>query len=180
MLTLVADAQQPCHRTSIPSALRLRRMAPSDAPALGPLYFESYDPGISWSTLQEAADDTDAWFNGEYGSPWWDGSLVVQDGDNVVAAVFCVQRAPWPDTPDCPFVTDLFTDRRYRRRGLAQAMLTTALDAAATIERPQLSLRVLPDNGPALALYRSLGFVAWDPPDGCVTRPETPAARPDS
>ncbi len=39
----------------------------TDRGALGRLYFESYEPGMACETLEEAIDDIDATFNGDYG-----------------------------------------------------------------------------------------------------------------
>jgi ribosomal protein S18 acetylase RimI-like enzyme len=69
-----------------------------------------------------------------------------------------VHRAPWDDTPDCPFITDLHTTPALRRHGLARALLTRCLTHASLTTRPRLALRVDSTNTPALRLYDSLDF----------------------
>jgi ribosomal protein S18 acetylase RimI-like enzyme len=140
-------------------------------PALGRLYFEAYEPGEACASLAEAEADIRAAFAGEYGELWPAASLVAisggsvsggsvsggsVSGGSVVAAIQVVRRAPWPDTPDCSFAIELFTDRAYRRRGLGRALVLGAMAVTG-----QLALRVSPDNTAALALYRSLGFTDW-------------------
>ena len=68
-----------------------------------------------------------------------------------MGALLVVERAPWPDTPDCPFVIELFTARTHRRRGLAKLLLSTC--SAVTV-----ALRVDPANLPAMHLYQSFDF----------------------
>ena len=47
---------------------------------------------------------------------------------------------------------------RHRRRGIGEAMLVAALEAARTAGIERLTLEVLEQNLPALALYERLGF----------------------
>ena len=47
----------------------------------------------------------------------------------------------------------------YRGEGLGRALVATAIDWARAVGLRKLSLGVFPDNAPALALYRSAGFV---------------------
>ncbi len=79
------------------------------------------------------------------------------------AAMLTVQRAPWPDTPDCPFVIELFTARAHRGRGLARWLVRSAMDTVHCTGEHALALRVASDNEPARGLYRSLGFRLWTP-----------------
>ncbi|MGZ0147002.1 N-acetyltransferase family protein [Kribbella sp. WER1] len=127
----------------------LRPPTVSDADALGRLYFASYDPGVASATLADALEDIELTFAGEYGVLTL--SQLAWDGGQLVGALLVVERAPWPDTPDCPFVIELFTARSHRRRGIAKLLLSTC--SAVTV-----ALRVDPDNAPAMELYRSLGF----------------------
>jgi len=47
----------------------------------------------------------------------------------------------------------------YRGRGIGTALMAAALAWARANGKPALTLRVFPDNEPALALYRAHGFV---------------------
>ena len=90
--------------------------------------------------------------------PTWAGkrwllrlSRLAWKDDQLVGAMLVVEQAPWPDTPECPFVIELFTARAYRRRGIGRLLLTGCADVA-------VALRVDENNVPALSLYRGLGF----------------------
>ena len=83
---------------------------------------------------------------------------VVLHGDEPVAAVMTVRRAPWDDVPDCPFIIELFTGRDHRLRGLARYVITSAAETTWSAGETAVALRVDEANGPALGLYTSLGF----------------------
>lgn len=133
----------------------------SDAEALGRLYFDAYPPGVVGETVAEAIADIHATFEGAYGDLWPEGSgAIVHDGAPV-AAILTVRRAPWDDTPDGPFVIELFTDRAHRWRGLARRLVGDCLTAARDAGEEAVGLRVDAENVAARALYASLGFVPW-------------------
>lgn len=89
---------------------------------------------------------------------WAEASGVAEGSGRLIAALLAVHRAPWDDTPDCPFITDLHTDPAFRRRGLARMLVTRCLNQASTSWRPSVALRADSDNLPAMRLYESLGF----------------------
>ncbi len=69
----------------------------------------------------------------------------------------------------------------YRQRGIARALVTAAIDLAASRRYRWLSLQVEADNEPAFALYRRLGFQTYETLDqweaefprlGSLTPPE--------
>ncbi|MEV4261685.1 GNAT family N-acetyltransferase [Kribbella sp. NPDC049584] len=138
------------HPIAVPGVV-LRPPGVADAVALGRLYFESYEPGVAAASEQDALDDINLTFEDGYGvlTPtlsrlaWADGRLV--------GALLVVERAPWPDTPDCPFIIELFTARSHRRLGIARLLLNQCSDVT-------VALRVQDDNASALALYYSAGF----------------------
>jgi N-alpha-acetyltransferase 10/11 len=101
----------------------------------------------------------EATFAGAYGALWQEASRVATNDDAaIVAAIQVVHRAPWDDTPDCPFVIELFTARAHRRRGLGRALMLGAMGVVAQAGHTNIALRVHPENMPALSLYRRLGF----------------------
>jgi N-alpha-acetyltransferase 10/11 len=163
-LTLLADVPHRTEAGRIPPGYTARECRRTDIDALGRMYFEAYDPGQACASLAEAVADVEASFAGEY-SPLWPGAspMLVTDQQQPAAAIMVVERAPWPDTPDCPFIIELFTARAHRRRGLGRWLIRAAMDAVATANRDQLALRVASDNDAALGLYRSLGFRQWTP-----------------
>lgn len=172
-LTLIADARptlpdqglsEPGPPDPVPPGYRTRPCRRADTTALARLYFEAYEPGQACASVAEAVADIEATWAGEYGELWPEASLVAPatapDG-GLAGAVLVVRRAPWSDTPDCPFVIELFTARADRRRGLARGLLRATLGVVADAGHHQLALRVAADNTAALALYRSLGFREW-------------------
>jgi ribosomal protein S18 acetylase RimI-like enzyme len=129
----------------------LRPPAVADSVKLGRLYFDAYEPGAAAETEQDALDDIALSFEGGYGVLDPTLSQLAWSGDDLVGALLVVERAPWPDTPDCPFIIELFTARTHRRLGIGRLLLS----ACSTVT---VGLRVADDNAPALALYHSAGF----------------------
>lgn len=133
------------------SGVVLRPPTVEDAAALARLYFEAYDPGVAAATEEEALEDINLTFEGGYGELAPDLSRLAWDDDQLAGALLVVERAPWPDTPDCPFIIELFTARSHRRRGVARLLLASC--SATTV-----ALRVEDNNTPARSLYRASGF----------------------
>jgi ribosomal protein S18 acetylase RimI-like enzyme len=164
VVRLVRSADGDLH-AAVPDGVQVRRVEPSDADAIGLLYFTAYPRGMPGDSLEEAVSDITASFAGEYGEPWPDACLVACiAGGDIVGCVLTVTRAPWSDTPDCPFVIELFTAREQRRRGIARALMQHVLVVVAGADASAVALRVAVDNPAARALYDGLGFVAWTPP----------------
>jgi len=124
---------------------------------MGRLYFASYEPGVASATEAEAVEDIQLSFDGVYGVLDLRLSRLAWLDDQLVGAILVVERAPWPDTPDCPFIIELFTAPRRRRLGIARSLLTTCLHSA----HGEVALRVAEGNLPARELYGSCGFVSW-------------------
>lgn len=156
MLILTASRVPPA--TDLPAGYRLRRMAVTDIPALGALYFAAYDPGDAAASVEEALGDIEASFAGDYGELWLAASPVITVADEVVAASMVVRQASWPGAPPGPFVIEVFTDRAHRRRGLGRAMLSAAMRVALAEGEGSIGLQVNRDNAGARSLYRELGF----------------------
>ena len=141
----------------VPRGYTVRPCALTDADALGRLYFDATDARVD--SLLEAVADMQRGFDGEYGDYWPEASLLVEyDHATPVAAIQTVHRAPWADTPDCPWVNELFTARGHRRHGLARALLTRTMLVAADAGRERIALRVNDTNVAARTLYDQLGF----------------------
>ncbi|MFI7066284.1 GNAT family N-acetyltransferase [Kribbella sp. NPDC050124] len=153
MLTLIRPAG-PIEAVIPPAGVVLRAPSPDDTLELGRLYFASYEPGAASATEDEAIDDINLSFAGEYGPLNLTISQLAGVGEQLVGALLVVERAPWPDTPDCPFVIELFTAPTHRRLGIASALLTHAVAVSSS----PLALRVAPTNTVARGLYERLGF----------------------
>lgn len=156
-LTLVAYA-----RTALPwqppAGFVVRVPSAGDADRLGQLYYDCQVPGANLASSAEAISETRAFFRGEFGEFWAEASGVAETSGRLIAALLAVHRAPWDDTPDCPFITDLHTDPAFRRCGLARMLITRCLNQVGRTSRPMVGLRVDSDNLPAMQLYESLGF----------------------
>ncbi|MFI5693142.1 GNAT family N-acetyltransferase [Kribbella sp. NPDC051586] len=150
-MSILVRPAGPVHTAAVPGVV-LRAPSLEDTFLLGRLYFEAYEPGVASSTETEAIEDIELTFEGHYGVLDLNLSRLAWSGDELAGAMLIVKRAPWPDTPDCPFIIELFTAPSYRRRGIARLLL--ACCATSTV-----ALRVEDSNAPALTLYRDLGFV---------------------
>jgi ribosomal protein S18 acetylase RimI-like enzyme len=134
-----------------------RPVRAEDEATLARLYLSTYGEGVVHDA-QAAAEEMRITFLGSYGRLDMAASPVILRGDEVVASVLTVVAAPWAGSPPGPFVIEVMVDPAHRRRGLARAGLqiaATSLRARATT----MALFVMSDNGAALALYRTLGFV---------------------
>ena len=87
--------------------------------------------------------------------------MVVCDGA-LAAAVLTVRRGSWENAPDCPYIIEVFTTPGQRRRGLARATMQATMATLHAAGERQVALTVASENGPALALYRALGFAEAD------------------
>jgi ribosomal protein S18 acetylase RimI-like enzyme len=99
-------------------------------------------------------------FSGEYGHLAFALSCVTESQGALVSAVLTVEQAPWPQTPDGPFVIEVITKPEHRRRGLAQAGLAWVALEGSKRGQSRLGLRVESENRGAVALYRRMGFSA--------------------
>ncbi|MGC4942013.1 GNAT family N-acetyltransferase [Kribbella sp. DT2] len=143
----------PIEPASPPAGITLRPPTPEDTEALGRTYFASYPPGIACATETEAIEDIRLTYAGEYGVLDLSTSRLAIHYNTIVAAALVVERAPWPDTPNCPFLIELFTLPTHRHQGIAQSLLTACLTPTTA-----LALRVQDNNTPALTLYTRLNF----------------------
>ncbi|WP_125610378.1 GNAT family N-acetyltransferase [Specibacter cremeus] len=143
-----------------------RTVTETDLTRLGELYFTAYDPGIAGDNLDAAIADLREHMEGKYGKFLPEASHVaLDDNGNIVAAILVVERALDADAPDAPFIFELFTDREFRRRGLAEDLVLATMDTLFNAGQPDVALRVKEDNSAALALYLSLDFRRWSAED---------------
>ena len=124
---LLIRHSSPVKVTAAPDGVVLRAPSIADTVELGRLYYASYPPGVACDTEAAAIEDIRVTFDGEYGPLSLTKSLLAVASQTLVGAVLVVDRAPWPNTPDCPFIIELFTAPAVRRQGLAKTLLTTCL-----------------------------------------------------
>jgi len=165
-LTLIANLPLPAPSPAAPAGYTIRPYSDADVPDLARLQYASYDPGIAYDTVEEALQDYEATFAGAYGEIWPDATLVAVAPDgSLAAAILTVRQAPWDETPAGPFVIELYSGRSHRRLGLARTLLHRAAETVAGAGLTTIALRVDEPNLPARALYESLGFKPWRPPE---------------
>jgi hypothetical protein len=97
-----------------PRGVVLREPSPADTEELGRLYYEAYDPPVVENEAA-AIDDIRITFEGAYGPLNLTGSRLAfvagsaGEASVLIGALLVVDRAPWPGTPDCPFIIEAFT-----------------------------------------------------------------------
>lgn len=154
----VADVRSVLERSpAMPTAVIVRPIAEADIPALAELYLRAFSPPVAGS-LEEALAEMKAEFDGKWGVLWTEASPAAWVGDELASVVLTVRRPSWADAPDCPWLTDVFTDPRYRRNGIARSLLAAACRVLSAVGEPRIGLTVERTNVAAVALYRSLGF----------------------
>lgn len=99
--------------------------------------------------------------------------LLAAASDDDPAAGVCQLRyrhSVWTAREDC-WIEDVFVEQAARGAGLGRALVEAAFERATLRGCRRIELDVLLDNEPALALYRSLGFVDKDGGSRLMQRP---------
>jgi ribosomal protein S18 acetylase RimI-like enzyme len=157
-LTLIGDVSRILKTEAPPSdRYSIRTIKPEDKEPLAKLYHDSYTRDLV-TDMDDATEEIEQTFRGEFGTLDPDASLVVVEGERLVGSILTVEEAPWPGTPAGPFIIDLFIHPNARRRGLAHVMISEAALALSRKGKETAALRVLSSNTGALRLYEKLGF----------------------
>ena len=161
-LTLIADLSRIVE-SGVPEVegYTVRSVARDDMPALTKLYHASYTRDAVVD-MDDARDDMEKSFGGEFGVLDTDASLVLEDGERLIGSILTVEEAPWGDTPPGPFIINLFVHPDARRQGLAFQMTVAAARELVRKGKVTAALRVMSDNTGALRLYERLGFKRTD------------------
>ncbi|MFT3860882.1 GNAT family N-acetyltransferase [Micropruina sp.] len=148
-----------------PAWVKLRPQVPADAEALGALYWDSYPKGLAAVDLEDAVEEMEGVFAGEYGTPIDAASLVVEDpAGGLIGCVQTVTSPPWEGIPAVPFVIELFVHPDHRRRGLGTLLLSAAAHACHAEGWQSIALNVQDETAAeASYLYRALGFAQITP-----------------
>ena len=103
-------------------------------------------------TFVDAQSHVRAILNGEHGDPLLDCSFLALDAD-------------WPTSVTIvtlfrgePLLAQAFTTPRWKRRGLARALISLSMNALIERGEHVLNLVVTSGNEPAERLYNELGF----------------------
>lgn len=131
----------------------------------GALYWDSYPKGAAAVDLEDATEEMEGVFAGEYGTPVEAASLVVADPDGtLLGCIQTVTSPPWEGIPAVPFVIELFVHPDHRRRGLGTLLLLSAAKACHEQGWQSLALNVQEETAAqASHLYRAFGFVEITP-----------------
>lgn len=136
----------------------IRNCRKEDAEELGELYFQSYDLGHACETLEESITDIQNSFKGEYGSFWFESSKIVEKNGKVIGAVMVVHKNSWDEAVTCPYIIELFVDRKFRKNGIAKTLLLNSINEVREAGQKEMALTVVAENTPARNLYKTLGF----------------------
>jgi ribosomal protein S18 acetylase RimI-like enzyme len=131
----------------IPEGFALREARIGDVEAI--VEVESVAFAMSWLTADEVQRSVDP-------SPTY---RVLEDASIGRAIGFLQLRV---DGPNQGYISDIALKPEYQRRGLGEAMMRWALARFREDGRHGAALTVSSDNGPAIALYRKLGFTAGE------------------
>jgi len=134
---------EPEHRVTI--RLAALRDADAIAPLLGQLGYTTTADELS-ERIERLADRPD-------------GEVLVAELDGEVVGLAAYQLIDVIERPDpqCR-ITALVVDDRYRRRGVAYALLHTIEETARDFACFRLEVTTHPDRADALAFYRAAGF----------------------
>jgi N-alpha-acetyltransferase 10/11 len=144
-----------------------RSIKPTDMPKLADLYMHAYADGTSNPDTEKAADRISAVFEGAHGSPIPQASLLTSDGDGrITAAIVTTERAFGSDGSKTAFIAELLTHPAHRRQGLAENLLSHAIQALHDLGHKTLAVTVNSSNAAAIALYLSRDFRRLSRPTG--------------
>lgn len=150
-----------------PAARPPRAIKSGDLPTLTDLYLHAYSHGVAHPGPGKPADTISAIFEGAHGAPIPQASLLTANAEGrITAAIVTTDRALGNDGPRTAFIAELFTDPDHRRQGLAEDLLSYAMQALHGLGHRTLAVTVDSNNAAALALYLSRDFRRLAQPAG--------------
>lgn len=140
-----------------PSVHSPRNIQATDLPKLADLYLHADANGTSDS--EKAADRIGAVLEGAHGTPIPEASLLTADAEgHITAAIVTIERSLGSDGLRTAFIAELFTHPDHRRQGLAEELLSHAMQALHDTGHRTVAVTVNNANAAAIALYLSRGF----------------------
>lgn len=144
----------PVVHKAVAADAQARPPTPDDAEALAQVMHEAYrdtvdDEGESLDDTRELVRQL---FDGDFGTPLWAESEVIERAGRVVAATLLTR---WQGSP---FVAFTITAPHHQGRGLARAGLLRCINRLAAGGESVVRLIVTQGNAPAERLYERLGF----------------------
>lgn len=142
-----------------PAARSPRCIKVTDLPELAELYMHAYADSTSPPDKDKAAGRISAAFDGIHGAPIPEASLMTADANKrITAAIVTTERALRSDGPKTAFIAELFTHPGNRREGLAEELLSHALQVLHGMGHKTVAVTVSSANAAAIAFYLSRGF----------------------
>ncbi|MDP9697053.1 UNVERIFIED_ORG: GNAT superfamily N-acetyltransferase [Arthrobacter globiformis] len=136
----------------------------ADLPELAELHLHAYADITSDLNAQTTGPSIDDIFDGARGSLIPQASLLTRDSTGrITAAIITTELAFRNDRPKTPFIAQLFTHPDYRRQGLAEILLSHAMQALHDTGHKTLAVTVNSSNAAAIALYLSRDFRRFTP-----------------
>jgi len=136
-----------------------RNITSTDLPQLANLYMEANHGGTTHQDPKKAADRITAILGGSHGTPLPQASLVTADpAGRITAAIITTERALGSDGTKTAHIAELFTHPEHRRQGLAENLLSHAMQALHDAGHKTLTVAVTSSNAAAIALYLSRDF----------------------
>lgn len=157
-LATLIEPQDPNPVDSTP-----RPVHATDLPELTDLYQRAYGDGTSRPDNDEDAGWIPAVHGGSQGPLIPQASLLTADAEGrITAAILTTERA-LTEGSKTAFIAELFTHPDHRRQGLAEKLLTDAMQALHETGHKTLAVTVNSSNAAALALYLSRDFRRFTP-----------------
>ena len=120
--------------------------------------FEQYAAGLGISLCFQNFDRELANLPGDYAPP--DGRLLLAAEDDQLAGCIALRKLE----PGVCEMKRLFIRPAYRGKGLGRLLVESIIDEARQLGYTRMRLDTLPGRmDPAIALYRSIGFLEIDP-----------------
>lgn len=150
------------------SAAHIRLLTAQDAEAFSALRraVTAADPVGMGLSMQEELSRPIEGFRAQLGAPPPSAVFGVFVGGQLAATAAVSPTSRFASAAHKRVMWGVFTNPSMRRRGLARGLVERAIEHAFTGGARRINLLVYVPNEPALALYRSLGFVQ------CGTEPE--------
>jgi ribosomal protein S18 acetylase RimI-like enzyme len=138
----------------------LRLATVADAPAVAQVFVDAWRAAYRDVLAPDVLEMWDpaaveAWTRDRIESPG-EATVVALDDDGSVTGF--IHYGPDPDAPDRGRIHSVYVAPTCSRRGIGTALIRHALEALAARGFADVSLWVFEGNGPARALYGSLGF----------------------
>jgi GNAT superfamily N-acetyltransferase len=146
------------------TSLRIRRLGAAEtraaAPALADVLLDCVQGGASVSFMAEMTrHEAEAFWLGVAEAAASDGRavLVAEDAEGLLGVVEVIPAGP-PNQPHRADIAKMLVHRRARRRGVGEALMRAAEDAARAMGKTLLTLDTV-TGGVAERLYARLGWV---------------------